>query len=134
MPEVSVRNKMKMDQIHEYWIRDFFGEPQPIVGGGAKMTPMKAPSKKPCLSKYEKMKKVGMPAVSVKNKMKMDGIHDYWIRDFFGKPQPMVGGGGGRGSKKKKKLKRPVKALHWRKKSDCDWNNTIWYVVVSQVT
>lgn len=39
------------------------------------------------------MKKIGMPEVSVKNKMKMDGIDPYWVRDFFGEPQPMVGGG-----------------------------------------
>merc|ERR1711879_980912 len=91
--------------------------------GGA--TPMKAPSKKPCFDKYEKMKKVGLPANSIRNKMKKDGIHDYWIRDFFGEPQPMVGGGGSK-KKKGKKVKRAVKALHWRKKSDCDWNNTIW--------
>merc|ERR1719242_1875021 len=123
MPESSVRNEMRMDGIDPYWIRDYFGEPQPIVGGGG-ATPMKAPSKKPSFDKYDKMKKVGLPANSIRNKMKKDGIHDYWIRDFFGEPQPMVGGGGSK-KKKGKKVKRAVKALHWRKKSDCDWNNTI---------
>ena len=42
------------------------------------------------------MKKIGMPEVSVRNKMKMDGIDQYWVRDFFGEPQPIVGGGGGK--------------------------------------
>merc|ERR1712130_533581 len=71
------------------------------------------------------MKKVGLPPPSIKNKMKKDGIHEYWQRDFFGEPQPMVGGGGG-SKRKRKKAKRAVKALHWRKKSDCDWSHTIW--------
>eukprot|EP01083_Nonionella_stella_P120237 360127_1 len=91
MPEVSVKNKMKMDGINEYWVRDFFGEPQPIIGGGG-ARPMEPPCPKPDLKKYTKMKKVGLPVPSVKNKMKKDGIHEYWVRDFFGEPQPMVGG------------------------------------------
>merc|ERR1719474_1246584 len=121
MPEASVRNKMRMDGIDAYWIRDYFGEPQPIVGGGGGGKVMEPPSAKPDFAKYEKMKKVGLPVVSIKNKMKKDGIHEYWQRDFFGEPQPIEGA-----EKKKKKLRRPVKPLHWRKKSECDWNNTLW--------
>lgn len=49
MPEVSVKNKMKMDAIDPYWVRDFFGEPQPIIGGGAK--PMEPPCPKPDMAK-----------------------------------------------------------------------------------
>merc|ERR1719242_217793 len=98
MPEVSVRNKMKMDQIDEYWVRDFFGEPQPIIGGDEEADepkPMEPPSPKPDMTKYVKMKKIGMPEASVRNKMRMDGIDAYWIREHFGEPQPLVGGGGG---------------------------------------
>ena len=131
MPEASVRNKMRMDGIDAYWIRDYFGEPQPLVGGGGGGQVMQPPSKKPDFHKYEKMKKVGLPVVSIKNKMKKDGIHEYWQRDFFGEPQPIVGADG-TAAKKKKKVRRPVKPLHWRKKSDCDWNNTLWYVVGSE--
>ena len=123
-----MRHKMKMDQIDAYWIRDFYGEAQPVAGGGGG-TVMKAPCPKPDFSKYDKMKKVGLPPPSIRNKMKKDGVHEYWQRDYFGEPQPVLGGGGGSKKKKKKKTaKRAVKPLHWRKKSDCDWNNTIWYV------
>ena len=88
---------MKMDQIDEYWVRDFFGEPQPIIGGDDddEPRPMEPPCPKPDMTKYVKMGKIGMPEVSVRNKMKMDGIDPYWVRDHFGEPQPMVDGGGG---------------------------------------
>ena len=114
---------VSQDGVHEYWIRDFFGEPQPMVGGDIEEE-MKAPSPKPDFSKYARMKKIGMPEVSVKNKMKMDGIHDYWIRDFFGEPQPKI-----KKAKKKKKVKRKVKPLHWSKideVTDIKWDDTIW--------
>ena len=124
LPPPSVKNKMKKDGIHEYWIRDFFGEPQPMVGGDEeeKEEVMKEPHPKPDMSKYERMKKVGLPEGSVRNKMKQDGIHIYWQCVFFGDPLPKIKKKG----KKKKKVKRKVKPLHWRKKSDCDWTNTIW--------
>merc|ERR1712228_234691 len=124
MPAASIRNKMKKDGIHEYWIRDFFGEPQPMIGGDVEEE-IKAPSPKPDMAKYSRMKKIGMPEVSVKNKMKMDGINAYWIRDFFGEPQPKIKKNGA----KKKKPKRKVKPLHWSKideVSDIKWDNTIW--------
>merc|ERR1712130_488889 len=91
MPENSIRNKLKMDAVDAYWVRDFFGEPQPMIGGGGGK-PMEPPCPKPDMTKYSKMKKIGMPEVSVRNKMKMDGIDDYWVRDFFGEPQPIIGG------------------------------------------
>ena len=92
MPEVPVRNKMKMDGVNAYWIRDFYGEAQPIIGGG-NATVMQPPCPKPDFAKFEKMKKMKIPSPSIKNYMKMFGIHEYWQRDFFGEPQPTVGGG-----------------------------------------
>ena len=56
MPEVSIRNRMKMDQIDAYWVRDFFGEPQPIIKGDTSGGVMKPPCAKPDMAKYEKMK------------------------------------------------------------------------------
>merc|ERR1712062_629785 len=108
MPEVSIRNKMKMEQIDAYWVRDFFGEPQPIIAGGGAPTPMKPPCPRPDMTKYEKMKKTNMPEVSVRNKMKMDGVDPYWIRDFYGEPQPMIVGGGSKKKKKKKKWNEAI--------------------------
>ena len=55
MPEASVRNKMRMDGIDAYWIRDYFGEAQPLVGGGGGK-PMEPPCPEPDMTKYEKMK------------------------------------------------------------------------------
>merc|ERR1739838_601047 len=76
------------------------------------------------MSKYQKMKKLRMPDQAVRNKMKMDAVDAYWIRDFFGEPQPTV-----RTSKstKKKVKKSKLKALHWMKlKNKIDINRTIW--------
>merc|ERR1712187_605655 len=107
MPAASVRNKMKMDGIDKEVIATFFGEKLPTQdddannGGGGK--PMEPPCPKPDMTKYSKMKKIGMPEVSVRNKMKMDQINAYWIRDFFGEPQPMISNGGSTKSKKQKK-------------------------------
>lgn len=57
MPEASIRNKMRMDQIDAYWVRDFFGEPQPIIKGGTGGgRVMKPPCAKPDMAKYERMK------------------------------------------------------------------------------
>eukprot|EP01083_Nonionella_stella_P112052 329191_1 len=118
LPDGSVRNKMKMDGVDEYWVRDFFGEAQPVIEEEKEMP---QPCPKPDFSKYERMKKVGLPPPPIKNKMQQDGIHKYWICVFFGEPIPKI-----KTAKKKKKLKRTVKPLHWRKKSECDWSNTIW--------
>ena len=95
MPELTIRNKMTVDLVDEYWIREFFGEPHPKPEVGAGGRPMDPPCPKPDMTKYVKMKKIGMPEASVRNKMRMDGIDPYWIRDYFGEPQPMIGGGGG---------------------------------------
>eukprot|EP01084_Bolivina_argentea_P009515 17766_1 len=65
-----------------------------------------APCEKPDCKVYEKMKKIKMPEASIRNKMRMDCVDEYWIRDFFGEAQPAsfgkinVGGGGGKGGKK----------------------------------
>ena len=79
--EGSVRNKMQMEAMSPTDIAIFFGDPIPGGdgdGGGGKRD----------LSKYERMKKVGSPAGSIRNKMKQDKIHIYWICTFFGDPLP----------------------------------------------
>ena len=123
LPDASVKNKMKKDGIHEYWIRDFFGEAQPMVGGDDVEEEMKEPHPKPDMSKYERMKKVRLPEASIRNKMKQDGIHIYWQCKFFGDPIPKI-----KKNKKKKKVKRKVKPLHWNvlKTEEVDWSHTIW--------
>eukprot|EP01083_Nonionella_stella_P081175 223477_1 len=118
LPAGAIKNKMKKDGIDPYWVRDFFGEAQPVIEEEKEMP---QPCPKPDFSKYERMKKVGLPPPPIKNKMQQDGIHKYWICVFFGEPIPKI-----KTAKKKKKLKRTVKPLHWRKKSECDWSNTIW--------
>ena len=40
------------------------------------------------MAKYSKMKKIGMPMVSIKNKMRMDGIDKVQIAKFAGEPIP----------------------------------------------
>ena len=40
------------------------------------------------MAKYSKMKKVGLPMDSIKNKMKMDGIDKIQIAKFAGEPVP----------------------------------------------
>ncbi|ETO28384.1 hypothetical protein RFI_08740 [Reticulomyxa filosa] len=117
MPPPAIRQKMKQDQIHEYWICTFLGEPIPKIKKGAK-----PPPPKPDLGKYETMKKVGMPEGAIRNKMKQDKIDEYWIAFFFGEPLP----GGAATKKPAKKVQRNVKPFHWRKKSDCEWEKTIW--------
>ena len=130
LPPPSIRNKMIQDKIDEYWICTFFGEPVPRKKGasGGDEAMDAPPGGKPDMKKYERMKKVGLPAGSVRNKMIQDQIHEYWICTFFGEPVPRKqksGGKGGKGKKGKSK-KRKVKPLHWRKKSDCKWDQTIW--------
>merc|ERR1712048_657245 len=85
---------MKMDGIDTKVIATFFGEKLPDSNGdGAGGKPMEPPNPKPDMTKYQKMKKIGMPEVTVRHKMKMDGVDPYWIRDFYGEPQPVIGGG-----------------------------------------
>ena len=60
MPEVPVRNKMKLDGIDSKVIATYFGEKLPDSNGnsagGAEGKPMEPPCPKPDMMKYEKMK------------------------------------------------------------------------------
>eukprot|EP00485_Elphidium_margaritaceum_P004960 CAMPEP_0202691088 /NCGR_PEP_ID=MMETSP1385-20130828/5900_1 /ASSEMBLY_ACC=CAM_ASM_000861 /TAXON_ID=933848 /ORGANISM="Elphidium margaritaceum" /LENGTH=1286 /DNA_ID=CAMNT_0049346437 /DNA_START=228 /DNA_END=4088 /DNA_ORIENTATION=- len=69
---VVSRNKMKMD----VQIAKLAGEKPPLLNG--------VDLSKHDLSKYEKMKKIGMPEDSVRNKMRMDRIDEKVIAAFFG--------------------------------------------------
>merc|ERR1712228_824149 len=44
------------------------------------------------MAKYNKMKKVGMPMTSIKNKMKLDGFNDIQIAKFAGEKVPYLNG------------------------------------------
>ena len=55
----------------------------------AKSKPVQSDSKSnDPMAKYLKMKKIGMPMGSIKNKMKMDGIDKVQIAKFAGEPIP----------------------------------------------
>eukprot|EP01084_Bolivina_argentea_P111393 198762_1 len=53
--------------------------PQPVLSQ-IPVTP------KPDFSKYDKMKKVGLPNTVIKNRMKRDGIEKYWVCFYFSEP------------------------------------------------
>lgn len=52
LPEGAIRNKMKQDKIDAYWVRDFFGEAQPVIAISSGPKPMEPPSAKPDMSKF----------------------------------------------------------------------------------
>eukprot|EP01084_Bolivina_argentea_P049126 90400_1 len=81
MPMASIKNKMKMDGFNAAQIASFAGEPPPKPLNGIDLS-------KHDLKKYEKMKKIGMPMASIKNKMKMDGFNAAQIASFAGEPPP----------------------------------------------
>ena len=81
--ELMIRNKMRVDLVEEYWIRDFFGEQQPDSDEpGLESAAPTVP--KPDLKKYEKMRGHGLPVVVIRNSMKKDGVDAFWQRHFFG--------------------------------------------------
>merc|ERR1719410_1757323 len=79
MPMDSIKNKMKMDGIDKVEIARFAGEPVPksALLNGIDLSEHD-------LVKYDKMKKIGMPEDSVRNKMRMDGIDAKVIATYFG--------------------------------------------------
>merc|ERR1719206_175157 len=120
---------MKQEKVDVYWIRDFFGEPQPMQPS-ADAAPQPKPPPKPDLSKYEKMKKMRIPLQAIRNKMKQEKVDPYWIRDFFGEPQPA---NCGKTAVKKKPAKSAIKmkALHWTRingdeEGECNLHMTVW--------
>ena len=84
LPDVSIRNKMKMDGISDIEIAKYFGDPLPKSASKGATVDLS----KHDLSKYDKMKKIGMPEGSVRNKMKMDGIDAKVVAAYFGDPIP----------------------------------------------
>eukprot|EP01084_Bolivina_argentea_P127451 225396_1 len=91
LSDVSIRNKMKLDRIDSKIIATFFGEK---LDNNTEKTeagkPMEPPCVKPDMRKYERMKKIGLPDGSIRNKMKQDNIHKYWICVFFDDPLPRI--------------------------------------------
>jgi len=83
LPPDSVRSKMKMDAIQPNVIAAYFGDTSSNTNEVVEEKPMEPPTPKPDFGKYERMQKIGLPAVSIKNKMKQDSIHEYWICVFF---------------------------------------------------
>ena len=76
MPMISIKNKMKLDGFNDIQIAKFAGEKPPLLNG--------IDLSKHDLSKYQRMKKVGLPEGSIRNKMKMDGIDTKVVATFFG--------------------------------------------------
>lgn len=89
---------MRLDGISQSEIDTFFnGENEPILG---------IPPPNRAMAKYEKMKRMGMPRLAIQNKMKLDGVTDSAIEEFFNENY---------GMETKMELARPSPMEKWEK-------------------
>mmetsp|Transcript_10323 Transcript_10323/g.12827 ORF Transcript_10323/g.12827 Transcript_10323/m.12827 type:complete len:100 (-) Transcript_10323:3-302(-) len=85
MPQNTVTNKMKLDGFDKNDIKLFFegkaAWEKAQKGGGNDELDEETKKK---FKKYEKMKKMGMPENTIRNKMRLDGLNKAIQDKFFG--------------------------------------------------
>jgi len=84
IPEDNIKNKMKMDGFKDEEIAQFFGEGDKSNNNNTNAGANAVDLTKIDLSKYDKMKKLGLPPDSIRSKMKMDAIKPEVIAAYFG--------------------------------------------------